>query len=167
LYRYSDIFDIPVHPAADAFPMMEEEELEELAADIKANGLQQPLVIDELNGNPMLVDGRNRRKACRRAGVVPDYALLDGQDPVAYILSANVHRRNLTKGQRAIVMARIYPEPKRGRGNEDDGIKGAETASFSKRLLQNARFVLRATLRARLHRDFSDDRSALGVYQMP
>ncbi len=29
-------------------------------------------------------------------------ATLDGQDPVSYILSANVNRRNLTKGQRAM-----------------------------------------------------------------
>jgi ParB-like chromosome segregation protein Spo0J len=102
-----NIFEIPVHPSADIFPMLDDDELEELASDIKDNGLQQPLVIDALNGNPRLIDGRNRREACRRAGVVPDYVLLDGQDPVAYILSANIHRRNMTKGQRAMVVARI------------------------------------------------------------
>jgi hypothetical protein len=37
-----DIFEIPVHPAADAFPMMDEEELEELAQDIKANPATAP-----------------------------------------------------------------------------------------------------------------------------
>src|ERR671922_924857 len=102
--REFNIFNIAVHPAADAFPMMEEEELDELASDIKANGLQQPLIIDKLNGSPQLIDGRNRREACRRVGIVPDYVLLDGQDPVAYILSANINRRHLSKGQRAIVV---------------------------------------------------------------
>jgi hypothetical protein len=48
----------------------------------------------------MLIDGRNRREACRRAGIVPDYVLLDGADPVAYILSANINRRHMSKGQR-------------------------------------------------------------------
>jgi ParB-like chromosome segregation protein Spo0J len=137
-----DIFDIPPHPAADAFPMMEEEELEELAQDIKVNGLQQPLVVEPINGEMVLIDGRNRREACRRAGVIPDYVLLDNPDPVAYILSANVHRRNLSKGQRAMAVARIYPEAKRGRGNKDEAIKDAETAHFRRRI-QEARLVLR------------------------
>lgn len=60
----------------------------------------------------MLIDGRNRREACRRAGIVPDHVLLDGQDPVAYILSANINRRHMTKGQRAIVVAKICLETK-------------------------------------------------------
>jgi hypothetical protein len=63
-----DIFEIPVHPAADKFPMMEEEELDELAQDIKANGLQQPLVVAEVDGQMMLIDGRTRRMACRPWG---------------------------------------------------------------------------------------------------
>jgi ParB-like chromosome segregation protein Spo0J len=45
-----DIFDIPPHPAADVFPMLDDDELEELAADIKRHGLQQPLVVGELEG---------------------------------------------------------------------------------------------------------------------
>jgi hypothetical protein len=86
-----------------------EEELEELMWDIKANGLQHPLVIAEVDGAMMLVDGRNCRFACRALGIVPDHVLLDGQDPVAYILSANINRRHMSKGQRAMVVARIYP----------------------------------------------------------
>jgi ParB-like chromosome segregation protein Spo0J len=45
-----DIFDIPPHPAADVFPMLDDDELDELAADIAANGLQLPLVVHELDG---------------------------------------------------------------------------------------------------------------------
>jgi hypothetical protein len=108
-----DSFDIPVHPAAHVFPMMEEE-LEELAADIKVNGLQQPLVVHELDGEPQLVDGRNRREACLRAGVIPDYVLLDGADPVTYIVSANITRRHMTKGQRAMVVAKVCKETLQG-----------------------------------------------------
>lgn len=141
-----NIFDIPVHPAADAFPMMEEEELEELAADIKANGLQQPLVIDvlldqdELNG-PVLIDGRNRREACRRVGVIPDYTLLDGQDPVTYILSVNINRRHMTKGQRATVTARLKPETTMGRNSDVKEL--ATNLGVSSEYLRKARFVLR------------------------
>ena len=48
------------HPAADLFPMMTDAELTELAADIKANGLLNPVVL--LDGQ--ILDGRNRLRAC-------------------------------------------------------------------------------------------------------
>ncbi len=67
-----DIFKLPVFPAADVFPMMTDDELQELAEDIRANGLRQPVTIAKINGVWMLIDGRNRREACKIAGVVPD-----------------------------------------------------------------------------------------------
>jgi ParB-like chromosome segregation protein Spo0J len=63
--------------------MLDDDELEEMADDIKANGLIMPLLVGRLDGQSVLVDGRNRREACWRAGVVPDYVSLDGADPVA------------------------------------------------------------------------------------
>jgi hypothetical protein len=92
-----------------------------------------------LDGQSVLVDGRNRREACRRAGVIPDYVLLDGQDPVAYILSANINRRHMTKGQRAIVVAKIYPEPEKGGRGKNSSV----TKEFSSERLSLARTVLR------------------------
>jgi ParB-like chromosome segregation protein Spo0J len=59
-----------VHPLADLFPMMEPDDLAALADDIKANGLQQPIVVDDAG---VLIDGRNRLAACKRAGVEPIY----------------------------------------------------------------------------------------------
>ena len=32
---------------------------------------------------------------------------LDGEDPTAFVLSANIHRRHMTKGQRAMAVAAI------------------------------------------------------------
>lgn len=104
-----NVFALPVHPAAEVFPMLSEEELDDLAADIKANGLLQPLVVKD----GVLIDGRNRREACQRAGVEPRVEELNGTDPVAYILATNVNRRHLTKGQRAMAVAKLYPEPER------------------------------------------------------
>ncbi len=37
----------------------------------------------------------------------PDVIELNGQDPIAYVLSANIHRRHMTKGQRAMAVAMI------------------------------------------------------------
>jgi ParB-like nuclease domain len=114
-----DVFALPALPAADAFPMMSEDELQELADDIKENGLNQPLVVAEVDGELVLVDGRNRRAACELAKVEPEVRHLNGEDPKAYVLSANIHRRSLTPGQRAMAVAMIRPEPeKRGRGKK-------------------------------------------------
>jgi hypothetical protein len=116
--------------------MLPDDELDELAQDIKDNGLQQPLVVGEIDGKPVLIDGRNRREACRRAGVVPHHIRLDGQDPVTFILSANINRRHMTKGQRAMVVAKLYPDrTSRGQSSVTEGI------SYERVSL--ARFVLR------------------------
>ncbi len=36
---------LPVHPAADLFPLMSHDELLELGKDIKKNGLESPIVL--------------------------------------------------------------------------------------------------------------------------
>jgi hypothetical protein len=54
--------------------------------------------------------------------------------------TANIHRRQLNKGQRAMAVAFAYPEPdKRGRGNKG---KCEDSAGFSQRRLEQARQVL-------------------------
>jgi hypothetical protein len=61
---------LKVHPAADLFPMMTPDELKALGEDISKNGLQQPITtLEKNNGDPLLVDGRNRREAMERIGV--------------------------------------------------------------------------------------------------
>jgi hypothetical protein len=92
-----------VHPAAALFPMLAAEELADLADDIRANGLLHPIVLDP---DGVLIDGRNRLAACRLAGVEPSFTTYDG-DPLALIYSANIQRRNLTKGQTAMAIARM------------------------------------------------------------
>jgi len=105
-----DVFAMPVHPAAAMFPMLAPDELAELAEDIAANGLAYPLVTKD----GLLIDGRNRREACRIAKVKPTTTELNGQDPIAYILSSNINRRHMTKGSRAMAVAMIYPKPEQG-----------------------------------------------------
>jgi hypothetical protein len=62
---------LKVHPAADLFPLMSPDELKALADDIKANGLQTPIVLwKELwpDDTPILIDGRNRLDALALLG---------------------------------------------------------------------------------------------------
>jgi hypothetical protein len=131
----------PVHQIANLFPMMTDEELTDLAADIKANGLIHPIVIDK---NGTLLDGRNRNKACEIAGIEPRTVLFEGDDPRAFIISNNISRRHLTKGQQAMAVALVYPDGgKGGRGKKGNP---AETAGFSATRLKQARAVLAHSL---------------------
>jgi hypothetical protein len=98
---------ISVHPAAMLFPMMGEQELSDLADDIAANGLIEPIVL--YHGE--VLDGRNRLAACEMAGVEPHFAEVDGgvPSPTMYVLSKNLHRRHLTTSQRGAIAAEVVP----------------------------------------------------------
>ena len=68
-----------VHPAADLFPMLPEDELRKLGEDIQKNGLQESIVFwspgsnrDE-NQPKYLLDGRNRLAAIE---------LVTGKNPI-------------------------------------------------------------------------------------
>lgn len=99
------LFDLKVHPAAEVFPMLGDDELRDLAEDIKANGLIHPIVLDK---DGVLIDGRNRLAACNLAGVEPEFETLNGHDPVAFILSSNIQRRQMSKGQQAAAAVLVW-----------------------------------------------------------
>jgi len=89
-----------VHPALEAFPMMDGEPLAQLVEDIKLNGLRTAITVDR---DGVLMDGRCRLEALELAGMdfQPEVETYDGDDPFAWIISKNAHRRHLTKQQRA------------------------------------------------------------------
>lgn len=106
--------DFPVHPYAAAFPLLSENKLLELAANISAIGQRTPIMLD--HAGEMLLDGRNRLRACAIAGVEPRIERLDeGIDPIDFIVSANVEHRHLNKGQQAVALAMAYPEKHQGK----------------------------------------------------
>lgn len=94
--------NLPTHAAAEVFPMMGERELRSLAANIAEQGLLEPIVM--LDG--AILDGRNRYAACRLAGVEPRFREFDGGDPLEWVLSVNLVRRNLSKTQAPMAAAR-------------------------------------------------------------
>lgn len=99
-------WDSPVHPAANLFPMMSDEDIDALAKSIREQGLRQPIILTE---DGQLLDGRNRVAACSRAGVPPRHEVYRGNDPVAYVMALNMDRRHLTTGQKAMLALKIEP----------------------------------------------------------
>ncbi len=88
------------HPACLLFPKMGKEELKELAADIKANGLRNPIALY----HGQVLDGRNRLAACKIAKVKPRFVEWEGTgSPLAWVISENLIRRHLTSSQRAVI----------------------------------------------------------------
>lgn len=90
-----------LHPLCLLFPRMLEPEFEALKADIKINGLHQPIVV---HGGQVL-DGGNRYRACLELGIEPPTVQYAGDDPIGFVMSANMHRRHLTPGQQAVIVA--------------------------------------------------------------
>ena len=43
--------------------------------------------------------------------MLPATRHLNGEDPTDFVFSQNIARRHMTKGQRAMAVAMIYPEP--------------------------------------------------------
>jgi ParB-like chromosome segregation protein Spo0J len=90
-----------LHPLCTLFPRVDGAEFDALVADVKANGLRQPIVLHD----GMILDGGNRYRACVEAGVKPTFVKFDGDNLVSFVLSANLHRRHLSTGQQAAIVA--------------------------------------------------------------
>ena len=94
-----------IHPFADAFPLIEGPEFDELVSDIKRNGLREPVLLN--HDKTVLIDGRNRWRACESAGADPVFETLPQRYTEAMILdlivSKNMARRHLNPSQRAMI----------------------------------------------------------------
>lgn len=93
------------HEYCALFPLMGEDALAALAADIHEHGLQEPIT---LFGGQIL-DGRNRLKACEIAGVSPRFVEYPGrpEELLTWVTSHNLQRRHLTSSQQALIAAQV------------------------------------------------------------
>ncbi len=92
-----------LHELASVWPPMSEARLKDLARDIDANGLLEPITLYE----GKVLDGRNRLRACEMVAVDPWFEEFHDADPVAFVRSKNAQRRDLTEGQRAGCILRL------------------------------------------------------------
>lgn len=104
-----------VHPYADQWRLLDGEAFEALCEDIAANGLNEAIV----TFHGQIADGRNRYAACVKAGVEPRFREFEGDedDLLAFIESANAHRRHDSPGQITASRALMWVEA----GRRKDG----------------------------------------------
>lgn len=99
-----------LHSLATKFPAMPDADYRALVADIRTNGLIHPIILHE----GKILDGRHRYRACADAGVEPRFVTLaeaaPGVSPLAFVVATNLHRRDLTPGQRAMLAVDFLPE---------------------------------------------------------
>lgn len=97
------------HALSAAFPSMSESDIEALAEDIKKHGQREPALIYE----GQVLDGWHRYLACQQIGAEFWSDDFTGDDPIAFVISKNLHRRHLTAIQRAsaVVAAHNWKAP--------------------------------------------------------
>jgi hypothetical protein len=120
---------LPIHPAAEFFPVMSADELKALGENIKKHGLKIPVTVWLGEGEPLqLLDGRNRLDAMEAVGIPikrlgkyfieyyrealmmwePAAQCIDSDiDPYDFVLSANIHRRHLTAELKRELIAKV------------------------------------------------------------
>ena len=111
---------LPINPAAEIMPRPTDDELRDLAADIKAHGIREAVVLfrDE-DGKISLLDGISRLDAATLAGLpvvkdgkfnldrIPHRFEQGNVNPVALVVSLNIYRRHLTAEQRRDIIAKL------------------------------------------------------------
>lgn len=102
--------DLEVHPLANLFPMMNDEDLDSLKESIQKNGLREPIVIYESK----ILDGRNRFRALKALNLPVPTTLFEGEDAVQFVADHNLYRRHLKASQKAAIAALLSEFP-RGR----------------------------------------------------
>jgi len=113
---------VEFHKYANLFALIEGKEFDLLVRDIKANGLNNPIVLYK----GKILDGRNRYLACKEIGIEPETKVFNsGGDPLTFVLSENLRRRHLTASQRAALAAEVANMTHGGNRKMNQGTKSS------------------------------------------
>lgn len=90
-----------LHALCSIFPKLDESSFLALKEDIEYNGLRNPIIVKK----GKILDGQNRFRACTELGIKPVFEEYKRDDLVEFVLAQNLHRRHLTAGQSATIVA--------------------------------------------------------------
>lgn len=123
------------HYLSAAFPAMRDFDFDALSKDIAENGLH--LAITLFEGE--IIDGWHRYKGCLESGVEPRFEELgEGVDPVAFVRSRNLRRRDLTPSQRAAATVACCEWAKAGNPNLKSNVQPSCTLSTNQEMAKEA-----------------------------
>lgn len=127
------------HDTANAFPYISGDAYETLKEDIRINGILEPVHLFE----GKIIDGRNRYRVAKELGLddIPTQEY-EGDNPVGFVQSMNLHRRQLTPSQKAAAAA-FLAEFKQGQHMEEEEYETQE--AIAKKLGISRRMVVEAT----------------------
>jgi len=91
------------HPLGKLFPPIGLEQTNNLAEDIKANGLANPITIFE----GKILDGWNRYRVCKAWDIPLKTVEYKGDAPALFVISQNIHRRHLSTTQRVTLAKKL------------------------------------------------------------
>jgi ParB-like chromosome segregation protein Spo0J len=129
---------LPYHPLCMKFELLTGAEFDRLVADIRTNGLHEPITMYE----GQILDGKNRYRACLTAKVAPKFDTFSGTEAeaAAYAESANFHRRHMKPSQK-----RAHAEELLKANPEKSDRQIAEMAKVSKNTAAAVRQKMEAT----------------------
>jgi len=113
---------------------MSESDHAALTADILHHGQREPITLFE----GKILDGWHRYRSCLEIGEKPAFRTLDADiDPVAFVMSCNLHRRHLDGSQRAhaVVACKAWAkvgDNQHGRGGQTPGVRPQTNAEMAK-----------------------------------
>lgn len=120
-----------IHPFSEAYPHMAEEIYQPFKEGILKNGQNEPIIVipHPTNDNVLqIIDGRHRYTALQELDMPVKWKLYDGplddEHLREFVEAQNVHRRDLSQGQRAMSAAKLYTgtigRPKKSSHDETD-----------------------------------------------
>ena len=124
----STAVELKGHPAADGWPMMKDKAFAQLRDDIEKKGQEEPITICD----GMILDGRNRYRACIELGIKPITREYRG-NPWDYAWTMNGPRRDLDETVKCVIFLRYQKESakwekKHGEIKDDANRKRSEAA---------------------------------------
>ncbi len=127
------------HETANAFPYISGDSFESLKEDIRINGILESIVLYD----GKIIDGRNRYRIAKELGLedIP-FKNYEGDDPVGFVQSMNLHRRQLSPSQKAAAAA-FLADFRQGKHDDEDEYQSQE--AIAKMLGISKRMVVEAT----------------------
>jgi hypothetical protein len=96
--------ELAIHPLCEIFPMLEGAEMDSLREDIRINGQFEPIT---LHRDGRILDDKIRYRACVELGITPITRTYEGDNPLGFVMSCNMHRQGFSESQRALIATRL------------------------------------------------------------